>query len=103
MATGRRKTGGRKKGTPNRVTGELKTMVLEALDTAGGVAYLVTQASQNPGAFLTLVGKVLPLTVAGDPQAPLVVHTLSDDELMTHLAAVARELELDVDDRSAAH
>lgn len=68
---GRPKTGGRTKGTPNKLTADVKAMVLEALDKAGGVGYLLTQAQSNPNAFLTLVGKVLPMTVAGDPNAPL--------------------------------
>ncbi|MGS1076653.1 hypothetical protein [Pseudoxanthomonas beigongshangi] len=65
------KTGGRKKGTPNKMTGQLKEMILTALDTAGGVGYLVEQSEKNPTAFLTLVGKVLPMTVQGDPENPL--------------------------------
>lgn len=64
MAIGK-KTGGRKKGTPNKMTGALKEMVLTALDEAGGVDYLTAQAESNPSAFLTLVGKVLPLQVNG--------------------------------------
>jgi len=59
------KTGGRKKGVPNKFTGELKEMILLALDEAGGKGYLVTQATQNPTAFLTLVGKVLPMQHTG--------------------------------------
>lgn len=65
------KTGGRKKGVPNKVNQDLKTMILGALDKKGGVDYLVTQASANPAAFLTLVGKVLPMTVAGDADSPI--------------------------------
>lgn len=85
--------GGRQKGTPNKITGELKTMVLEALDQAGGVRYLVDRARDTPGPFLTLVGKVLPLTVAGDPQAPLqVVQQMSDEQLRTALAAALSDL-----------
>jgi hypothetical protein len=53
------------------VTGDLKEMILTALDKKGGVNYLMQQADANPNAFLTLVGKVLPMTVAGDPDAPL--------------------------------
>lgn len=56
---------GRKKGVPNKVTGELKEMILQALANAGGVEYLEKAAKNNPAAFLTLVGKVLPLQVAG--------------------------------------
>jgi hypothetical protein len=57
--------GGRAKGTPNKFTGALKDMVLEALNDAGGVDYLKRQADENPTAFLTLVGKVLPLQLSG--------------------------------------
>lgn len=65
MAKGR-KTGGRVAGTPNKVTGELKDMILKALANKGGVAYLERAADQNPTAFLTLVGRVLPLQVNGE-------------------------------------
>jgi hypothetical protein len=65
------KTGGRKAGTPNKVTADVKAMVLSALDQAGGVQYLLSQAHDNANAFMTLVGKVLPLTVAGDQDNPL--------------------------------
>ena len=51
---------------PNKVTGALKDMVLQALDGAGGVAYLQKQATENPTAFLTLVGKVLPMQIGAD-------------------------------------
>lgn len=62
---------GRTKGTPNKTTAALKDMILKALDGVGGVDYLQAQAHDNPGPFLTLVGKVLPMTVAGDPNAPI--------------------------------
>lgn len=65
---------GRVKGVPNKVTRELKEMILGALDKAGGIDYLERQAKENPGPFLTLVGKVLPLTLAGDANQPLVVN-----------------------------
>lgn len=60
------KVGGRVKGTPNKMTAAVKDMILQALNEAhkdGGVAYLKDQAAKNPTAFLTLVGKVLPLDV----------------------------------------
>lgn len=58
---------------PNKTTGQLKEMILQALDKAGGVDYLLTCAhdEKSRNAFLTLVGKVLPMTVAGDPANPL--------------------------------
>jgi hypothetical protein len=67
----RKKTGGRQKGTPNKVTAELKTMILDALDGAGGVEYLEGLAQSHPPAFASLLGRVLPMTVSGDPDNPL--------------------------------
>jgi hypothetical protein len=64
MAAGR-KTGGRVKGTPNKDNKELKEMILGALDRAGGIKYLHEQAAANPTAFLSLIGRVLPMTING--------------------------------------
>lgn len=63
--------GGSRKGIPNRLTADLKGMILGALDDAGGQEYLLSQAKDNPTAFLTLIGKVLPTTIAGDPKNPV--------------------------------
>ena len=76
MAKGR-KTGGRTAGVPNKLTTDLKAMILGALDDAGGQEYLAQQATQSPGAFLTLVGKVLPTTLSGPGGETLrVIHEI---------------------------
>ncbi len=75
MAAGRKTGGGSRKGRPNKATAALKDMILEALDDAGGVSYLQKQADKNPSAFLTLVGKVLPLQVTGEGGGPIIVVT----------------------------
>jgi hypothetical protein len=63
---------------PNKFTKELKDMILGALSSAGGEKYLVKQAEENPTAFLTLVGKVLPMTLSGpDGDAVQVRHTVT--------------------------
>lgn len=62
---------GRPKGSPNKTTAAVKDMILQALDKKGGVDYLVEQAGENPTAFLTLLGKVLPMQVQGDPNNPI--------------------------------
>ena len=62
---------GRKPGVPNKTTKALKDMILEALDKKGGVQYLEEQAGSNPTAFLSLIGKVLPTTLAGDSNQPI--------------------------------
>lgn len=62
---------GRPKGAKNKMSGQIKDMVMTALGNVGGVAYLERQADENPQAFMTLVGKVIPLQVGGDPENPL--------------------------------
>ncbi len=57
---------GRPKGTPNKTTKALKDMILGALSDVGGQSYLARQAEENPTAFLTLVGKVLPHELKAD-------------------------------------
>lgn len=64
---------GRVKGSKNVYTREVKEMILQALEGAGGVDYLVARA-QDPktaSAFLGLVGKVLPMQVTGADNGPL--------------------------------
>lgn len=90
--------GGRQKGVPNKITAELKDMILGALDDAGGQQYLATQAVDNPGPFMTLLGKVLPLQVTGKNGGPLEVSHLSDEALserISALMAAAHESEQD--------
>lgn len=60
--------GGSRKGVPNKVTGELKAMILGALSDAGGQSYLAARAidPRTAAAFLSLLGKVLPMQVTGE-------------------------------------
>lgn len=80
------KTGGRKKGSPNKTTAFLKDAVLAAAERAGGdggvVAYLTMQASLNPGPFLALLGKVLPMQITGPDGGALqvIVQKFTADE-----------------------
>lgn len=67
MARGR-KTGGRKRGTPNRATKALRDMVLEALDAAGGVDYLRDVATADPATFCRLLLKLMPQEVEAKVQ-----------------------------------
>jgi hypothetical protein len=64
-APGSPKTGGRVAGTPNKVNKALKDMILGALDDVDGQKYLAKQAIGNPVAFMSLLGRVLPTTLAG--------------------------------------
>ncbi|WP_300563154.1 hypothetical protein [Companilactobacillus sp.] len=54
------KRGGRVKGTPNKMTRTIKAAIEEAFHKVGGSSYLATMAIEQPAAFMTLLGKVLP-------------------------------------------
>jgi len=77
---GRAKTGGRQKGTPNKINALLKDAILKAATEAGNgdlAKYLQTQAEKNPTAFLGLLGKVLPMQVGGEPDNPVeMIHKI---------------------------
>ena len=72
------KTGGRKAGTPNKISALLKDEILQAADSAhkdGRVGYLKYQAKKNPTAFLTLLGKVIPTQVEGTGENGEIIFT----------------------------
>lgn len=80
MAKGK-KTGGRQKGTLNKVPAALKDMILQSLANVGGEAYLQQQARDNPTAYLSLIGKVLPLQIkegGSEPVVPTVVKHIHE-------------------------
>lgn len=63
---------GRQKGVPNKTTALLKDAILLAAEKAGNkvgddglVSYLEDQAEKNPGPFMSLLGKVLPMQMIG--------------------------------------
>lgn len=71
---------GRVKGVPNRTTALLKDAILKAAEGAGGqdgmVGYLQTQAAENPGPFMALLGKVLPMQVSGEDGGPVQIKVV---------------------------
>ena len=68
---------GRPKGSPNKTTALLKDAILQAAERAGDkegmIGYLHTQAVSNPGPFMGLLGKVLPMQVTGGDGGPLTI------------------------------
>jgi len=64
---------GKPKGATNKINADIKSMILTALNNVGGAAYLEERANdpKTATAFLGLVGKVLPMTIAGDEENPL--------------------------------
>ena len=78
---------GRPKGVPNKTTALLKDAILRAAEKAGAkvgneglVSYLEDQAEKNPGPFMSLLGKVLPMQVTGGEGGPLRVTVTIDDD-----------------------
>lgn len=84
---------GRPKGSPNKTTALLKDAILMAAEAAGGegddkepgglVGYLTKQAKDEPVAFMSMLGKVLPLQITGAGGGPV---ELSVSGLMERIA-----------------
>ena len=70
---------GRKRGVPNKITGDLKAMIAGALEGAGGQEYLTRQAKKNPNAFLALLGKTLPKDLNLGANVSLVVNLVGKE------------------------
>lgn len=74
---------GRKKGVPNKTTAALKEAILAAAaevgEDGGGegglTGYLVHIARKDIKAMAGLLGKVLPMQLTGDPDAPVYFAT----------------------------
>jgi hypothetical protein len=71
MAIGRKTGGGSRKGKPNKLSADIKAMILGALDAKGGQAWLEEQMDRNPAAFMGLLAKVLPHQVSGADGEPI--------------------------------
>ncbi len=67
LAIGAGKPGpGRPKGSKNKISAALREQILASLDQVGGVNYLARLAIENSSAYASLLGKVLPSTLAVD-------------------------------------
>lgn len=70
MVAGRKKgtfkTGGRMKGTPNKISRSLKADLIEAYEMAGGVDFLYQLALTDKRAFISLLCKILPTEATVD-------------------------------------
>ena len=79
MAKGK-KTGGRTKGTPNKVTGAVKEALTLAFEKVGGVEALVIWGQANQTELYKLWAKLLPQEVdakLSDPNGDPVTFTLN--------------------------
>lgn len=68
---GARSGAGRPKGSLDKGNALIRELIVKALDDVGGAQYLAEVAKSHPGAFLTLIGKTMPLQVTGDGGGPV--------------------------------
>jgi hypothetical protein len=70
---------GRPIGSANKLTRDLRQMILNALSEVGGQDYLAVQAEVNPAAFLALVGRCLPKAFGPKPSLKMKINLVSRD------------------------
>lgn len=70
---------GRRKGTPNKTTTELKKAIMNAFHKVGGEDYLVLVAQTDPKTFCTLLGKVLPAEFKATVDANVNISVAQDE------------------------
>ena len=78
---GHQKTGGRVKGTPNKVSGPIKEAILEAFHSVGGVEFLIGLAkgtATDRANFCRMVEKLVPGELKLDPESALNLVVLRD-------------------------
>jgi hypothetical protein len=70
------KSGGRVKGTPNKLNSDVREMIKAALDKKGGQVWLEAQMDANPVAFMSLISKIIPaeVNVGGQKENPVLVN-----------------------------
>jgi hypothetical protein len=77
------KHGGRKKGTPNKITAAVKDALVMAFDELGGVKSLVAWGRENQTEFYKLWVKVLPQEVNANLNGSI---TVSHEDALNQLA-----------------
>ena len=71
---------GRPKGVANKLTQTIKQSIEIAFLGVGGAEFLMQQARENPQAFMTLLGKIIPAQVqaelTGKDGGPLAIQKI---------------------------
>lgn len=62
---GKRTGAGRPKGAIDKGNALIRELIVETLDDLGGTTYLAGVARSHPAAFLSLLGKVMPVQLEG--------------------------------------
>lgn len=61
---------GRPKGVPNKLTSDVRAAIQAAFNGLGGADWLMEKAQENPTAFMTLLGKIIPAQVQAEVTNP---------------------------------
>lgn len=78
MAAGR-KTGGRKAGTQNKLSGTAKENIAAVFNRLGGTAAMAEWAMENPTAFYSIYSKLLPHEVTGEGGGAVILSLTNTD------------------------
>jgi hypothetical protein len=76
MAKGQ-KTGGRKAGTPNKTTAQVKEALTSVYTKKGGDSALLNWARANETEFYKLWGRMLPQEVTGEGGGPMSLQVVT--------------------------
>src|SRR5262245_17958792 len=63
--------GGRPKGSPNKLTRNIREAIEKAFHEVGGAEYLAQLARDDPRTFVPLLGKLLPMQLTGGDGPPI--------------------------------
>lgn len=76
MAKGK-KTGGRVKGTPNKVHSSVKNAVIETFNNLGGVEHMTDWAKLNPNEYYKLAARLIPTEIQAELTGNLTVNVVA--------------------------
>jgi hypothetical protein len=74
--------GGRQKGTPNKLTRNIRESIERAFDAVGGETYLAEVAREDRRTFCTLLAKCVPTQLTGGEGPPIrsEMRTMSEQD-----------------------
>jgi hypothetical protein len=89
---------GRPKGSRNKFTKAVRDRIVTSLELAGGEYYLARQAELNPGPYVALLARALPLEHAsGDPNVAAITRIIHEHRpVLTRLPAARDTARVDV-------
>jgi len=70
------KSGGRRPGSLNKVTVQVKEVLDEAFERLGGVDFLSEWARENPGEFLKIWSKLIPRDLRVEAETTLTLEQI---------------------------